>query len=439
MKNIIKYISLVILTAGFFACEGPLELDPAQSIDSEKLIVDGASAQVAMNGLYSNAQDLWGGNTTIVMDVATDITDHIGTFPNWLDIDNSEQLPDNTGIDDSWINGYALIYNANVVLSVVPTVSDPALDANQTLGEARALRAWAYYYLTNMFGDVPLIQNPITTLDEVNVAKSSQGDIVSFIISELEQAKGELGDGGAATKITKGGVNAMLAKVYAHVGNWSAASSAADAVLGGAYTLAADYMSMYDGSISSEAIFQLDFNSTDDNSLAFFYWDTPGGRHEIGPSDMIRTSFSADDARAASIADAPGSENSDYQVTKYSDFALGTDKPILLRLADIMLIKAEAEAEQGNYGPASDYLNMVRTRAGLANATLDSGNFKDMILTERMKELAWEGGHRFIDMQRTGRAGAYAVANGEEACKSVWPIPRAEIDANTAMVQNSCY
>ncbi len=439
MKYIIKYISLSILAIGFFACEGPLELDPAQSIDSEQLITDAATAAVAMNGLYSNAQDLWGGITTITMDVGTDITDHIGTFPNWLDIDNSEQLPDNTGIDDSWINGYALVYNANVVLAVVPTVSDPGLDVNQALGESRALRAWAYYYITNIFGDVPLIQSPISTVDEVNVTKSSQGDVVNFIISELEQALGELGDGGSANRITKGGVNAMLAKVYAHVGNWSMASAAADRAISGGYALATDYMSIFDGSVSSEAIFQLDFNSTDANSISFYYWDTPGGRHEVGPSDMIRNSFDANDVRAASITAAPNSVNADFQVTKYSDFALGTDKPILLRLADVLLIKAEAQAELGNFGPASDYLNMVRARAGLGDATLDAGNFKDMILTERMKELAWEGGHRFIDMQRTGRAANYAIANGEDACKSVWPIPRAEIDANTAMEQNPCY
>ena len=435
----LKYIGAMILALSFFACEGPLELDPAQSIDNEKLIIDGASAAVAMNGLYSNAQDFWGGETTIVMDVATDITDHIGTFPSWFDINDNNALPDNTGIDDPWEDAYALIYNANVVLSVVPTVTDPTLNQNQTLGEARALRAWAYYYLTNMFGDVPLIQNPVGALEEVNVAKTAQSEIVSFILSELSTAAGELGDGADANRITKGAVNAMMAKVHAHAGNWSMASAAADNVIAGGYALAGNFMDLYNGSISSEAILQLDFNATDQNSLSFFYWDTPGGRHEVGPSEMIRTAYTADDARASSVADAPMSANGDFHVTKYSDFALGSDKPILLRLADILLIKAEAEAEQGNFGAASDYLNMVRARAGLADATLDAGNFKDMILRERMLELAWEGGNRLIDLQRTGRMADVVTANGEDACKIVWPIPRPEIDSNTAMVQNPCY
>lgn len=430
----------MILTLSFFACEGPLELDPAQSIDNEKLIVDAPSAAVAMNGLYSNAQDLWGGITTIIMDVATDITDHTGTFTGWRDLDESNPLPDNTAIDDPWRDGYALIYNCNVVMTVVPTVDDPALDKNQAIGEARALRAWAYYYLTNMFGDIPLIQTPLASLDEIDVATVPQAEIVSFILSELSTALGELGENTDANRITTGAVNAMMAKVHAHAGNWSMASAAADEVIGGSYALVPNYMDLFNGAISGEAIFQLDFNSNDNNIISFYYWDTPGGRHEIGPSERIRLAIdSTADARAASIIPAPMSVNADFQVAKYSDFALGTDKPILLRLADIILIKAEAEAEQGNYSEASDLLNMVRTRAGLDNATLNAGNFKDMILEERMKELAWEAGHRFIDMQRTGTIIDHVVANNQPDCQSVWPLPRAEIDANKGITQNPCY
>lgn len=441
MKNTFKYILAVVLISGFFACEGPLELDPAQSIDSEKLIVDGASANVAMNGLYSNAQDLYGGNITIIMDVASDVTDHIGTFTSYRDLDESNPLPDNTAIDDPWRDGYALIYNANVVLSVVPTVDDPALDANQILGEARAIRAWTYFYLANIYGDIPLIESPISTVDEVNVAKTAEGDIYNFVTGELTKALGELGDGGSATRITKGAVNAMLAKVYASLGNWTQASSAADAVVAGGYTLVSNYMDLFNGSISSEAILQLDFNSNDQNSLSFFYWDTPGGRHEIGPSEMMRTLLynNADDARSGSIIDAPESPQLDIQVAKYTDFATGTDKPILLRLADILLIKAEALAEGGDFPNAQMYFDMVRTRSNPNTITLDAGNFKETILNERIIELAWEGGHRWIDMQRTGAAATHVTGNGREACKAKWPIPRAEVQANTALDQNPCY
>jgi len=441
MKNTLKYILGLFLVSGFFACEGPLELDPAQSIDSEKLIVDAASANVAMNGLYSNAQDLWGGNVTIIMDISSDVSNHIGTFTSYRDLDESNPFPDNTAIDDPWRDGYALIYNANVVLAVVPTVNDPALDANQLLGEARALRAWSYFYLANMYGDVPLIQTAINTVDEVNVTKTPEADIYNFVIGELNKALGELGDGGGATRITKGAVHAMLAKAYAATGQWGLASDAADDVVDLGYMLATNYMDLFNGSISSEAIFQLDFNSNDQNSLSFFYWDTPGGRHEVGPSQYMRDLLyqNADDARSGSIIDAPSSPQLDIQVAKYSDFATGSDKPILLRLADILLIKAEALAREQDYGMAQMYFDQVRTRSNPNTITLDANNYEDVILEERAMELAWEGGHRWLDLQRTGRAADVVTANGQDACKAKWPIPRAEIDANTAMVQNPCY
>lgn len=438
MKNTFKYILGLILISWFFACEKPLELNPAQSIDSEKLIVDASSAEVAMNGLYSNVQDLFGGTMTITMDVASDITDHTGTFPSWNDIDMSNPFPDNTGIDDGWVAGYALIYNANVVLDVLPTVDDPALDAAQFLGEARAIRAWTYFYLANIFGDVPLINTPVSVLADVNVAKSSASDVFNFVAGELTKSLAEL-TGGVSGRINADVVNAMLAKVYASTGNWSAAADAADAVIPN-YTLVGNYMDLFNGSISSEAIFQIDFNSTDGNSLSFYYWDTPGGRHEIGPSQTILDALTIGDARSASVDTTINSANGDWYITKYADFALGTDKPILLRLADILLIKAEAEAEAGNYGDATTYFNMVRERSVPGGGiTLDANNFKDAILNERMIELAWEAGHRWIDMQRSGLAASHVAANGQDGCKAKWPIPRAEIDANTAMVQNPCY
>ncbi len=439
MKNINIKIVLFVFIATMFSCEDVLVIDPFQSIDSTELITDASSAGVAMNGLYSNVQDLWGGTGTITIDILSDITDWVGTFPSWRDIDENNILPDNTGIDDIWNAAYVLIYNANVIIDVIPTVTDAALDANraQYLGEARAVRAWAYYYLTNLWGDVPLITAPVKELADVNVAATSQSEIYSFIAGELNSIVGDVASG-SATRVSKGAINAMLARVYLSQGNWSAASSSADAVMSEGYQLATNYMDLFNGSISNEAIFQLDFNSTDQNSLSFYYWDKPGGRHECAPSESIVSSYEAGDARRASVGDAT-SGNSPYYTTKYIDFATGSDKPILLRLADIMLVKAEALAETGDYAGASAMVNQVRTRAGLADVTLDASNFKDIILHERKVELAWEGGNRWFDMLRTNMATDFVTAKGQESCKILLPVIRAEIDANTAISQNPCY
>jgi hypothetical protein len=441
MKNINKYILGLVMISFLFACEEPLGIDPQQSIDSAALITDASSANVAMNGLYSNAQDFWRDRAYFNIDVLSDITDHVGTFTSLREFTENDVLPSNVEFNQIWDPAYALIYNANVVLAVLPGVDDPALDAvrSQYLGEARALRAYAYYYLTNVFGDVPLILDPVNDLADVNIAATPQSDVYDQIVADLNIAAGELASGGA-TRLSKGAAYAMLAKVHLSRGHLAMADLAADEVIAEGYTLEPNYMDLYNGNISSEAIFQLEFNTADANSLSFWYWDKPAGRQEIAPSQMIVDAYEDGDARRASVADAlDAAPNSPYYVAKWSDFATGTDKPIVLRLADILLIKAEAQADAGNFGPASDLVNQVRARAGLADVTLDASNYMDIILKERMIELAWEGGHRWFDMLRTNLAEDWVVSKGLDACKAIMPIPRSEVDANTAIMQNSCY
>lgn len=440
MKSL-KYILGFLLIAFIWSCEEPLEIDPNQSIDSAALIVDASSANVAMNGLYSNAQDFWRDRGYFNIDVLSDITDHVGTFTSLREFTENNVLPDNAELPQLWDAAYELIYNANIVLDVLPGVTDPALDANRTqfLGEARALRGYAYYYLANLWGDVPLVLSPVGSLEEVNRAASSQSDVFDQVAADLGMAVGEVASGGSAARITKGAVHAMLAKLHMTRGHWPLADASADAVMAEGYMLEPNYMDLFGAATSGEAIFELDFNSTDANSLSFWYWDKPGGRHEVAPSQAIIDAYEAGDTRRASVGDAVGGGESPFFVTKWSDFATGTDNPIVLRLADILLIKAEAQAEMGNFGVADGFINQVRTRAGLADVALDGGNFKDVILNERMIELAWEGGHRWFDMLRTGSAEDHVVANGQTACKALLPIPRAEIDANTLITQNPCY
>ncbi len=440
MKNYKLYLIIFAIVGLCHSCEGPLELDPTQSIDSEKLISDASSAAVAMTGLYSNAQDFWSDRAYFNIDVLSDITDHIGTFTSLREFDENDVLPDNAEFVQIWVRAYELIYNANVILATLPTVTDLALEPlkAQYSGEAKALRAYAYYYLTNVWGDVPLVLTPVVSLEDVNLAAASQSEVYAQIIADLTAAKSEVA-AGSATMVSLGAVNAMLAKVYLSLGNWSEANSAADAVMAEGYSLTPNYMDLYNGTVSSEAIFQLDFNATDANSLSFWYWDKPGGRHEVAPSQMILDAYEEGDTRRAAVADASEGAESPFYVAKWSDFALGTDNTIILRLADVMLIKAEALAEMGDYDSASELLNMVRTRAGLGGLSLDASNFKDAILNERMIELAWEGGHRWFDMLRTDLATQFVTSKGLDACKVLMPIPRSEVDANTAIMQNPCY
>ena len=78
----------------------------------------------------------------------------------------------------------------------------------------------------------------------------------------------------------------------------------------------------------------------------------------------------------------------------------------------------------------------MRTRAGLANKTLDASNFVDLILQERLVELALEGPHRFLDLRRRGKAAT--EIEGYSGCNDIWPIPQRDIDRNPNLTQNTC-
>ncbi len=299
-----------------------------------------------------------------------------------------------------------------------------------------------YFQLVRLFGRVPLITTPTKDLASVEVARASEADVLAQIISDLEDARDQIGSSGDRTKASAGAANAYLAKVHLWMGNSAAAQAAADAVIADAagYALEANYGDIF-GASSDEVIFQAAFNAVDANSISFWFWDKPGGRHEFAPTDDLMAAYEAGDVRAAaSFAVAVGGGGGSHYVTKFSDFATGTDQPIGVRLADVMLIKAEAMARQGNLAGAETIVNQIRTRAGLAGVTLTAGNFEDIILQERRVELAFEG-DRWFDLRRTNRVEAFLTGKGRQACQQLMPIPQADIDTNPAIAndQNPCY
>ncbi|MCB0521249.1 MAG: RagB/SusD family nutrient uptake outer membrane protein [Lewinellaceae bacterium] len=443
MKNRIAHIIGAGILLILSACKEKLDIDPQQAINSDELITDIASAKIAMNGLYSRLQDFYGSTSLIIVDLASDISDHIGPFPRWRDVDQNNTLPDGATAD-MWAEMYRTIYSANLIIQLLSEADDPSLEADKDrmIGEARFIRALNYFYLANLFGEVPLITKPLDKLEEVNVPKVPASEVFAAILQDLQAAESSVPASSDRKRVSKAAVNALLSKVYLTLQNWEMASAKATLAIedaAGAYKLETNYADLFNLNISSEAILQLPFSATDQNVLAYHYWEKPGGRHEVAPSQEYVDSFSPDDLRAGASFGEANDGTGSFFTKKYKDFGTGSDHPYVLRLVDVILVKAEAEAELGKYDLASTLINQVRTRAGLPDVMLDASNYKDLILEERKLELAFEGGNRWLDMLRTGLAEQFVVAKGREACKALFPIPRSEIDANSAIVQNPCY
>lgn len=447
MKNKILYI---VLTIGivFSSCEDALDISPRDAVDSSQLITDANSAAVAVNGMYDQLQDddVFGLHYMMIPDLLSDNLYHSGTFTSYREMDDNDVLADNVDISTTWNEMYEAIYRANLIIDLLPGVNDAALDPlkAQYTGEAKFVRAIMYFQLVRLFGDVPLITLPTKDLNSIEVPRNSEAEVLNQIVTDLQDAAANLPESSDKTKASKGAANAFLAKVHLWLGNYNEAIAAADAVMadGTGYALSGSYADLFNGGVGSESIFQVNFNAVDGNFIAFWLGDKPANRHEFAPTDDMMNAYEAGDTRMnASFTEATGGGGSHY-VTKYTDpnaaAGAGTDKPYGIRLADVILIKAEAAARTGDFNTATTLVNQIRTRAGLADITIDASNFEDAILQERRVELAFEG-DRWFDLRRTNRVDAFLTAQGRESCKQLLPIPQDDRDTNPALTQNPCY
>lgn len=443
MKKILK--SFAVLIASLLILQGCAELDiaPRNAVPTATAINNLASARAAVFGAYSEMQDAtlafdgWLSNTQMFSDEMI----HTGTFPTRLEFGQLNVFPANTTMAAVFSDFYDVINICNNIIDVLPGVDDPTLseaDKNSLLGEAHFMRAFCYWYLTNNWTDVPLVLDPTVEVgDNLNVPVNTKAEIMTQIKLDLEFAEANTATSGGF-RVGVDAATAMLARWYLFNGdNANALAKAEELIDGGNYALEADYGSIFSGG-TSEQIWYLNFNSIDANSNAFFYFPSAkGGRLSISPSQKLIESYEAGDARLAVSIDSSSVPGQPHLI-KYSDVAAGTDPIYFIRYAEVLLIAAEAAAAEGDFTKANDFYNQVRTRAGLAEKTLDAGNYVDLILEERFVEFAGEGPNRLWDLRRTGKAETELAPFGYDACDDVWPLPQRDLDRNPNLMQNDC-
>jgi hypothetical protein len=444
MKKILK--SFAVLTASLLLLQGCADLDiaPRNAVPTATAINNLASARAAVLGAYSEMQDGtlafdgWLSNAQMFCDEMI----HTGTFPTRLEFGQLNVFPANTTMGAVFSDFYDVINICNNIIEVLPGVVDATLsdaDKNALLGEAHFMRAFCYWYLTNNWTDVPLVLTPTVEVgDNLNVPVNTRAEIMTQIKMDLDFAEANAPAGGG-DRVGADAATAMLARWYLFNGdNANALAKAEELIDGGAYALEADYASIFAGG-TSERIFYLSFNSIDANSNAFFYFPSAkGGRLSTSPSSKLIEAYEVGDARLAASIDS-SSVPGEPHLIKYSDVAAGTDPIYFIRYAEVLLIAAEAAAAEGDFTKANDFYNQVRTRAGLAENTLDASNYVDLILQERFVEFAGEGSNRLWDLRRTGKAQTELAPFGYDGpCDDVWPLPQRDLDRNPNLVQNGC-
>ena len=405
-----------------------------------------------------------------------------------ITLDNFTANSLNSNMDRDWKDAYGFIGKVNIALPQIQSCTDAALTAtrkSQMLGEARFLRAYNYFDLTRLFGKLPLVLTPPdltnaeTLINSTLVARSSVDSVYQAILSDLWFAKANVMDIGASPSklyITKGVVYATLAKVYATMPtpNWDSVSYYCDQVIPN-YTLLSDYSFLWDNAhkSNSEAIWELTYDGYGgadgigdwipsihvEGSVGNF----SGGTWKkfnlptnslvnlfTSEGDLVRMNNSLTFLDISGQFSDPNWPSNHYPfLTKFNDPNSGLNDFYIIRLADIMLLKAEALVKASDLTGALAIVTTIRARVGLgpkSGSTPDEVN--QIIADERRMELAFEG-HRWFDLVRTGKA--IEVMNAETGGSGnnlnyhvttdrlLMPVPQDQIDLNPKLDQNPGY
>jgi hypothetical protein len=446
MRTAKIYIPILLFLPLFAGCEKILNVEPTTSLNSKGVISNKATATGALRGMYHTLQsgNYYGQYVLVWGDLASDNLRHSGTFTTDQEVDANDVLPSNSSMQNVWGQLYYSISTANYLLRDVPGIKD--MDdslKNQYRGEAFFVRALAYFNLARSFGKVPVVKVPVSSLDQITLpARSELTDVYSFIESDLDSAMAlippgfnKLNTNDANGQATIAGAMALKARVCLFEQKWQAAMDYANQIIeSGEFNLASNYSDIFNFNKknNSEIIFEVDFTALNSNALAFWFYPSEyGGRLEYEPTTELVAAYNHNDARYLyNIGEyqVSGDTTTYYLVGKYNDIASGSDNVVVIRLAEMYLIRAEA-ALHGATNPTgllpADDVNIIRQRANilpLATVNLDD------ILNERRLEFAFEG-FRWYDLTRTGKAQAFltSVTNFHQY---VWPIPQQEIDVN---------
>ncbi|MGO4288219.1 RagB/SusD family nutrient uptake outer membrane protein [Chitinophaga sp. RAB17] len=473
--------AVALAATAMFSCSKVNDQVPYAKMDPKDAFSNPERIEKAAVGMYDALQnkEFFGGRVLIYADTRgldVNIASYFGDVPTY------SMLSNNIYAFNCWSGGYRTINEANFFsmnLKDNEKVVTPEVAAGY-YAEAKFIRSLTYFYLVNTYAQtytaqagavqpgVPLIltapRNGAEATDPANkVPRKSVKEVYDQMIKDLTEAAPSLqistGDAYADhARATRGAAHALLARIYLYQGDWAKARDFADSVLlsTAGYKLdatpaaafaAANYQS------STERIFSVAMNGADNpntnNAIGQHYG--ANGRQDISISKEYRTLPNFDYQ-----TDLRGKPLFAYNISKTGDttgfftkkFA-GTN-PIdswvpIIRLAEVMLIKAEALARLNTAAPdaaAVALLNAVRGRAKasiLAPAT--QAELITNILTERRIELAFEGQAQF-DFQRTHRnIPAHGGVNEQpwNGNYIIFPLPNQEVERNPNMAQNPGY
>lgn len=480
-----KYILLCLILSGTLmlgSCDDFLDKPEEGKVPTENIdYTDKSKMFEPVSGIYAQARTENGFSRWVLLGLIAIRADDVvkgNTDSNQGELDyckgfKYDQVQAYWGLNGTWEGLYSLIEKCTGNLDVLDrykehlTASDDIKLNNQYQAEVRFIRAYTYFFVTRLWGDVPVFQKSEDLLGEL--AKTPRADVYKFLNEELdycienlpEKRPNEMPYKGQVTKYT---ALALKAKVNSDINDWDAVLDATQKVIDSKkFSLFGDYYKYFkkDGRLADETLFELQYTDAtaepiqSDNWFAFQGpdkitggtktmgngWNFLPATDEIvdlfvsrGETDRYKTTFlirgtttpDGDIIEASNIYKAysgkaylPSSQLKDG----VSSYGAGNNIR-MLRYADVLLLNAEAKVRKGQNGDGP--FNEVRDRAKMSqitNVTLAE------ILEERRVEFAMEWGERFFDLVRTKEA-KNVLSGFVEGEHEFYPIPQSQIDKN---------
>lgn len=454
-KSRLFFWILVLGTSVFVSCKKFVEIPlPVDQPTTTTIFSDDQTATTAINGMYSSmmTQNFAVLNSGVTLYPALSADELMNTAPDpgvGMFTNNTLNSGNDIIATNFWKKTYNHIYIANSILKGLSNSRSLSLTVKNSLtGEAKFARALCYFYLINLFNDVPYITSTEYQPNSI-LGRTSTLEIYNHIISDLLDAQNLMSNdypSQGKVRPNKWAATALLARVYLYLEKWPEAEQAATAVIAaGVYNLSP--LNEIFKANSTEAIWQLmpvlSFLNTADGFTFIPYSSTVKPQYIL--TDWLINSFEPNDQRkTAWVASNTIGGQSFFYPFKYKvrSGSSVSEYNMLFRLAELYLIRSEARTMLGNFTEARVDLNMIRSRAGLPNTVANSqASLQIAIEHERQIELFAECGHRWFDLKRTGRINTILSAEkiGWVPTSALYPIPFNEMQSNPNLTQNPGY
>ena len=463
------------------ACNKIVQVSPpSTSLVSETVYSNSATASSAVVGIYqqmasSTGAFFFGSGSNAIYSFSTmaglsaDEFQDLPTANALLTQAYENVLPSTNPSLGAWSSLYNIVYLSNAAIQGLTGSSGiPTALKNQLMGAALFSRAFCHFYLTNIYGDVPLVTGTNYQVNAV-IARTPRQQVYAQVIADLQQAQGLLSNNylspsgnptAERTLPNQYAATALLARVYLYTQKYDSAVIEASQVINDSmqYQLLALNKVFLKNSL--EAIWQIPpttpgYNSPD----GYTYLLTAGPNTSLHPvylTPWLLNAFEPGDSRDTAWVKVYAKGTAKYYYPDkyklgYTNGVPPAEYQMVMRLAEQYLIRAEAETQGAGGGlPAAiNDLNRIRSRAGLAGyagAPGDATAVLAAVMHERQVELFTEWGHRWLDLKRTGAVDSVMTGITPQKRNSVWkttaqlfPILQTELQSDPNLHQNPGY